>query len=130
MKRFKEFILLILGMIVLVACNPSNDKALKPCTLIGCTDGINILLRSSLPNSATIEISYNGMSKSISCAQSLCSANNIFFENIMPASFSVKVSNNGEVLHESTHSPTYKSNQPNGPDCPPDCKQAEITISV
>jgi len=48
-----------------------------------------------------------------------------------PATVKVKlVSSAQKVLSEQTFTPTYKTVQPNGPDCSPTCKQGEETLPL
>ena len=125
------FKIALLFAISLLFTNCNFQEVQKACTLIGCDDGVQVKLTSSLPNSATIEINYDGKSKTIVCSEDRCNSNSyLFFENITPETFTIKIVENGKVLSESTHTPTYRVDQPNGPNCPPDCKRTEVSIAV
>lgn len=136
-KMFKPFRslfhgCLLLGLVfILGSCSFLNSSGPIACTKIGCSDGIALKLSSSLPTSSTIEIiTESGTLKTLSCDQGFCTGNFVMIEGITPEQFTIKISNNGAVLHESSHQPTYTINKPNGPDCPPDCKQTELNIAV
>ncbi|MBK7581919.1 MAG: hypothetical protein IPI67_17145 [Myxococcales bacterium] len=48
--------------------------------------------------------------------------------NRHPEQLTFTLSSAGSVLVTSTASPTYSTQQPNGPDCPPTCKNAKIQL--
>jgi hypothetical protein len=46
-----------------------------------------------------------------------------------PSEFTVRLERDGQQVAQQTFSPTFESVQPNGPDCPPVCEQAEAEFS-
>ncbi len=129
MQKAKHFLLFVGLIIFLGSCNQVKQTPIA-CTKIGCIDGIALNLSSSLPNTAVVEIIYDGQTNTLSCAQGNCINQTVFISNITPKTFTVRISNNGSILSESVHRPTYKNTQPNGPDCPPICKQVEVSINL
>lgn len=132
MHQLKQILVSICLIIVLTSCHELIDLEPQPiaCTKIGCSDGISLVLNKVLPESAIIEFSFEGSSQTLTCAQLPCFGNTIFIADKTPSQLSIKISNDGSVLHESSHTPTYTINTPNGPDCPPDCKQAQLAIAI
>lgn len=47
-----------------------------------------------------------------------------------PTEVMVNVKRNGVTVLGAVKKPTYKTTQPNGPECPPTCKQAEVTVGA
>lgn len=47
-----------------------------------------------------------------------------------PASFSVKITRDGEVIGEGSSTPQYITSQPNGAGCEPVCKQATMPLPL
>jgi hypothetical protein len=52
----------------------------------------------------------------------------VFFAHFMPARIRVVTTVNGST-REDHFAPVYRELRPNGPDCPPRCRIAEVEIS-
>lgn len=121
---------LLLATALLAACTRSPNET--ACTLIGCASGVTIEVLGSIPEGSRITLTPahpNGLARSVVCtAESPC-AGPILIEEFAPETFTVRVSGEG-VDFERTFSPAYTVSRPNGPDCPPECRNATITIDV
>ena len=118
---------LALSVAAAMACS-GNTEPVRVCTLIGCNDGLNVVVNASLQQDYTVTVTSGGQTlHTFSCrAGQPCQA---FVENKTPATVTVGVATAmGPVSKEFT--PEYRVNKPNGPDCPPDCRQATVTVTV
>ena len=98
------------------------------CTLIGCNDGLNVVVNASLQQDFTVTVSSGGQTlQTFTCrAGQQCFG---FVENQTPATVTVSLATStGPVSKQFT--PEYRINKPNGPNCPPDCRQATVTVTV
>jgi hypothetical protein len=117
----------ILGIAVTLAC-AGNTEPQRVCTLIGCNDGLNVVVNSALQQDYTVTVTSGGQTlHSFTCRPGQpCQA---FVENRTPATVTVALATAmGPISKDFT--PEYKISKPNGPDCPPDCKQATVTVTV
>ena len=118
-----------IGILLLfcLACS-SNGSGPRACTLIGCVKGLNVVVNSSLQQDYTVNVK----SGTQQLATATCRAGqpcNVFVENQQPASVVVEiVTPDGTV--QRTFNPQYVATRPNGPDCPPECRQATVTVNV
>jgi hypothetical protein len=100
------------------------------CTEIGCNDGLSVDLTGNVPTSGTVEAedldSGEIRSEAIQVIQGTA---NIFFAEFTPTNVTVRVMDDS-VLASVDVAPTYETARPNGPDCPPECSQARLSINV
>jgi hypothetical protein len=100
----------------------------RACTKIGCSSGLAIEVNTSLQQAFTVNVrSGTQVIHTFRCEPGQpCRS---FAENQTPATVTVTVeSASGPVSKQFT--PEYRINRPNGPDCPPDCRQATVTLTV
>lgn len=108
-----------------VNCGVSDAE---PCTLIGCEGGLRIQLgeptadrasaRATLPDGTVLETACSGPLQ--------CSAG-LFFANVTAPSALLEVEIDGEVRTRQVEL-TYIEARPNGPDCPPPCPIAMVSL--
>jgi hypothetical protein len=96
--------------------------------MIGCSNGVRVLVEGSVPERYTVQVSEGGRTlRTLECtAGSACDA---FLENETPAEVVVRMTW-GDHDREWTVTPTYRDVQPNGPACPPTCRQGTIAITI
>jgi hypothetical protein len=106
----------------LASCCSFNDV----CTLIGCNDGLQVVLEGTLPADVTVEaIAAGGERRTEQCADvDPCS---VLFEGFHPEDVTVRVAWNGntEVVAARLE---YTEYRPNGRCCPPTCRTATVSI--
>ena len=104
------------------------------CTEIGCTDGITVHLPALPTGPYRVEIVVgsgpSGLSYAYDCAGGPTCQQDIFFPELVLDRIIVKVTTPlGSRLTEIAN-PAYVTLQPNGPDCPPLCRQASVTAQL
>jgi len=98
------------------------------CTLIACSDGITVELQGNVPQTYTVTARGDGETRSRECSPSQ-PCNPLMFENFTPERVVIEVTSAaGSVRREVT--PEYRRVRPNGPNCPPECRQARIVVSL
>lgn len=120
---------LALLAMILAACGTNNDPGLI-CTEIGCNSGIAVVLETPPSLPYRVEVYAPGSSKTRyvhDCpTQSSCTPG-IFFQDFTPDRVIVEViTASGTQRHEAM--PIYSETQPNGPGCPPVCRNAMVRI--
>jgi hypothetical protein len=114
--------------ISMVACSGNQTEPVRVCTLIGCNDGLNVIVNASLQQDYTVTVSSGAQTlHTFTCRPGQpCQA---FVDNHTPAQVTVSVATAAGPVSK-TFTPEYKVTKPNGPDCPPDCRQASVTVTV
>lgn len=116
------------------------------CTEEGCHDGVEVWFASPLDASSEFSVSVQMDSEQILCdyakskALDSCSEKGVWIQTsggqldgfllkgLHPQQVTFAFSETGKVLVSATVNPTYVTQQPNGPDCPPTCKNAKIDL--
>lgn len=118
--------LLLAGIAVMIgACGITSPQ---DCTLIGCTNGLAVVVNTSLQQQMTVTVKAG--TQTLATLQ--CSAGtpcNTFIENQTPSEVQVTINVSGGTVNR-TYNPQYQMHRPNGENCPPECKQATITVNV
>jgi hypothetical protein len=104
------------------------------CTEIGCSDGITVHLPAVPDGPYRVEIIVgsgpSGLSYAYECAGGPTCQQDIFFPELVLDRIVVKVTSSlGSRTTEITN-PVYVTSQPNGPDCPPLCRQTSVTAQL
>ncbi len=108
-------------------CDGSVDVA---CTEIGCSDGLAVVVHGSSGVQYDVEASATGgETRTGSCAIDASGSCLVFFYGFLPDEVTVAVTGGGRQMSV-TLQPAYEDVQPNGPDCPPTCRQATVTIDL
>ena len=117
--------------LVFVAAFGSGCDLVGPsaCTLIGCT-GLVVEVTGA-PGQAPVTVvvtAPDGSSRSTTCTSTTgtCPAS---FPDFTPASVTIRVST-GTRTTEETRQPMYEVTRPNGPGCPPECRNARVTVAL
>jgi hypothetical protein len=116
------------------------------CTEEGCHDGVEIWFASSLDASLEFSVSVQADTEQIQCdfakgkALDSCASKGVWVQSsgsqvdgfllkgYHPQQVTFAFSASGNVLVSATVSPSYVTQQPNGPECPPTCKNAKVNL--
>jgi hypothetical protein len=133
MKPYSRFNLLSLLLAVLISsgCEESGIGGGRVCTEIGCDDGVTVQLSEERPDSLSLTIFLDEHSEafdSVICTEQVSSCV-IRAGGITPEKVTVEVKWSNEEFRQ-TFYPEYESFQPNGPNCPPECRMATIDIDL
>ena len=99
------------------------------CTDIGCFNGLTVRLAEPLPDGTVVSLRLQGAPWTVTCGEIVDCSEVLYFEGLHAEYLGVRVvTPTGEV--EFDFRPDYRLSRPNGPDCPPECFHAEITLSA
>ena len=117
--------------LVLVAALGAACSGLGPtaCTLIGCTGLVVEVTGAPAQTPVTVVVTApDGSTRSTTCtsATGTCPFS---FPDFTPATVTIRVSA-GTKTTEETRQPAYEVTRPNGPGCPPECRNARVTVAL
>jgi hypothetical protein len=134
------FVIIIIVVLVILSRLPPRQA----CTLIGCSDSLTLEFSHPLPQSYTIQLSTTGgESVQVSCPSgsvsgqastggnitARCQAGSLALEGFTPQQVTILVTwQSGSYKQDAN--PSYQTVQPNGPNCPPTCRQATMPLSL
>lgn len=120
--------IVVWALVLVAACVGANQEPERVCTLIGCNNGLAVEVSSSLQQSLTVTVQAGAqVLHTFQCdAGQPCRA---FVDNQTPEEVTVHVQTAQGTVSK-TYRPEYKLNRPNGPDCPPECRQATVTVNI
>ena len=125
--RMREVSAITLVLVTLGSgCDIDGPSA---CTLIGCT-GLVIEVTGA-PSQAPMTIvvtAPDGSTRTTTCtaATGTCP---VSFPDFTPASVTIRVLT-GTQTTEETRQPMYEVTRPNGSSCPPECRNARVTVAL
>ena len=97
------------------------------CTLIGCTGlVVEVTGAPGLTPVTVVVTAPDGSTRSSSCS-SAAGTCFVSFPDFTPASVTIRMSTATRTT-EVTTQPMYEVTRPNGPRCPPDCRNARVTV--
>ena len=111
----------------LYACGGSGDET-QACTAASCRSGLGVTLTNPPATAYRVEATANG--ETTVHAQDCASGGQcfIFFTDFIPVRVSISVvTASATVAYDAI--PTYTASRPNGPNCPPECRSATVTVS-
>jgi hypothetical protein len=118
----------LLSLLALTACD--SDKIMI-CTLLGCAgDGLMVHLSNMPATPFRVELVILGsdqVTQVYDCTATRRCSQDVFFADVKSPVVSVTV-RVGAASRTSDVHPVYSTFQPNGPDCPPTCRSATVTI--
>ena len=118
--------------LLLAAATGSGCGSFGPsgsCTLIGCTGLVVEVTGAPALTPVTIVLTApDGSTRSTTCtpATGTCP---VSFPDLTPASVTIRVST-GTTTIEVTRQPIYEVTRPNGRGCPPECRNARVTVAL
>ena len=99
------------------------------CTLIGCTGLVVEVTGAPSQIPVTVVVTApDGSTRSTSCT-SVGGTCPVSFPDFTPASVAIRVLTGTQTIEE-TRQPTYEVTRPNGPECPPECRNARVTVAL
>lgn len=99
----------------------------RPC---GLSNGLEVVVTGDLPETFTITISLEGPPTIvIECSESSPCGNSIFLRDFTPDHVDITIQGESVDFTDS-FMPEYELTRPNGPDCPPECRRATITVTI
>jgi hypothetical protein len=99
------------------------------CTVIGCTGLVVEVTGAPALTPVTVVVTApDGSTRSATCtgAAGTCP---VSFHDFTPASVTIRVLT-GTQTTEVTRQPIYEVTRPNGPACPPECRNAQVTVAL
>ena len=118
----------LLLAVLLAGCSPvPPTPAPQICTKIGCESGLVVVVEGTPPAPYRVEARAAGESTRVRECPSAQECGQIFFADFLPAEVTVEVIA-GSERSTRTVRPQVETVQPNGPNCPPTCSQAHVTV--
>ena len=115
--------------LLLVAAFGSACDGVGPtaCTLIGCTGLVVEVTGAPGQTPVTVVVTApDGSTRSATCTSTTGTCP-VSFPDFTPASITIRVVT-GNQTTEVTRQPMYEVSRPNGPACPPECRNARVTV--
>lgn len=117
-----------LGLLaVLNACQPTPPTT-QVCTRIGCSDGVTVVVQNAPAAPYTVRVTLpDGSQRTARCeAAPGCDAG-VFVADVSADELTVEVVGRGDSSSQVVQ-PSYEESRPNGPYCPPVCRQARVQV--
>ena len=97
--------------------------------MIGCDDGLAVVLEAPPAGSYRVVASTDGEEDRVmECSPDAPCGERVFFADFQPESVTIRVIAGADTLTRTVR-PDWQDVQPNGPACPPTCRQATVTIT-
>lgn len=120
------------AVLLAAACSGPFDPSGSVCTGIGCDSGLTVRLEGTPPaGPVRVELltSDGGARYVYDCPEPGRCAAGAFFPGFTGDYVRVRVTTaSGAVTREAR--PAYTETRPNGPDCPPACRTATVTVPL
>lgn len=137
LRRLIPIFIPFLLLLLLAACTPAQPTV-RACTEIGCSNELRIVVDGSLPATYTIELAAPGLETvSLTCTNGQsseasiheCRPDGALFRDLAPDEVTITFTSDAGIVSD-TLRPTYTTAQPNGPECPPICRQGTATLAL
>ncbi len=113
--------------LLLPGCDGATGQV---CTEIGCSDGLFVTLRAAPGGEYTLTATAaTGEDRNGRCVITSDGSCLVGFPGFLPDEVTLAVSGDGQQASV-TLEPDYEQFQPNGPGCPPVCRQASVEIDL
>jgi hypothetical protein len=111
------------------ACAPREAEL--ACTLIGCEDGWAVeVVGAALPSTYTVRAVVDGqVVASRACTPENPCGRELFLPGVTAAAADLEIVG-ADLSLRWTVRPEYRVVMPNGPDCPPTCRQARVQVRL
>ena len=120
-----RIVLVLVAAAFAAGCDLTGPSA---CTLIGCTGLVVEVTGAPALTPVTVVVTApDGSTRSGTCT-SAGGACPVSFFDFTPATITIRVST-GTQTTEVTRQPMYEVTRPNGPECPPECRNARVTVA-
>ena len=119
--------------LLLAACSqpapqPAAPPAQRACTMIGCEDGLTVAVEGTPDSAYRLEIRAPGEEIRVQECPSPAECGQVFLVGFLPEEVTVELVTESGERSTRTVRPEIETVQPNGPDCPPTCRQARVTV--
>jgi hypothetical protein len=119
---------LILALLSGCQTAPASDPPMQICTKIGCSDGLTVVVENAPPVPYTVEAALpDGTSRTAQCDASPGCDEGVFLADVTADEVTVRITASAGTSSQVVR-PEYVETQPNGPGCPPTCKQARVQV--
>ena len=119
-----------LGVFLGIAVTSCDLFGPRACTLAGCYDMLIVELQGTMADEFTVMAEAVGEEPRVmECSPAAPCGSTVFFEDFAPTQVRITYASAGGST-ERTFNPTYPVTRPNGPDCPPECRQATVQFQV
>jgi hypothetical protein len=119
------------GVLAIVAAATAGCSQSAPdnrvCTLVGCESGLAVALERAPQAPYRVEARAAGEETRVRECPSAQDCGQIFFADFLPEEVTIEVIG-GADRSSHTVRPNIETVQPNGPGCPPTCRQARVTV--
>ena len=125
MRKRVELVAVLMSLIATSGCLLGP----RTCTLIGCTGFVVRVTGAPSMTLVTVVVTTpDGPAKSATCtgASGVCL---VRFYDFTPATVTIRVTAGSQAV-EVTTQPEYEVTRPNGQDCPPECRDASVTVAL
>jgi hypothetical protein len=100
-----------------------------PCTLIGCTGLVVEVTGAPGQTPVTVvDTAPDGSTRSATCSSATGTCP-VSFADFTPASVTIRVVTSAQATEVATQ-PAYQVTGPNGSACPPECRNARVTVPL
>jgi hypothetical protein len=115
------------AILAVTSCAPGATA----CTMIGCDDGWNVeLIGGTLPAAYTVQVRVDGqVAAAVECGPTNPCARTMFLPGITAEQAELEIIG-ADLNLRWVVTPTYQTFQPNGPNCPPTCRQARVQVQL
>jgi hypothetical protein len=130
LARVGPLLALLLGACAPAASAPQPDPAApapRICTKIGCESGLAVVLEGTPQGSYRVEARAAGETARVRECASPQDCAQIFFADFLREEVTVEVIAGGKRSSRTVR-PEVETVEPNGPGCPPTCRQARVTV--
>lgn len=107
------------------ACSESTTPLV--CRDRGCFNGLTVLLEEPLPAGAVVSLELGVSPWTVTCGENTDCSHSLHFEDLRSEHVIIRV-RTPSLDRTFEFQPEYRTSKPNGPDCPGECFQAEITL--
>jgi hypothetical protein len=122
----------VAGLVVLgAALGGCASGGAGACTRIGCYSGAFFHLDGALPESYAVALYIAGEApRVVECAPAEECGGRVFFEGVTARNVEIEITGEGGLRIRQDVTLSYTTTQPNGPDCPPICRQATARVQL
>ena len=126
--RFPSRLQIAMALALAMSAGGCGLSEPRVCTLIGCDGGVWVRVEEPTAGPVRVRATFSdGTVMEAECSGTFACRSDLFFENVTAPSGVLEVEMDGEVRTLSV-TLTYVETRPNGPDCPPPCPIATVSL--
>jgi hypothetical protein len=125
----RNALLIAAAFLLLSGCQPIFGPT--ACTLIGCESGLAIEFATVPTEAVRVEafVREGGPRYVFDCPDANRCGPGVFFPGFTPEVVTIRVTTASGSTTQTVR-PKYTKSRPNGPDCPPECIQARVQVTI